>query len=37
LKSIDRPDGNISLEYYLILWRNNFYTYCPESRSGTWI
>jgi len=24
--------------YYMILWRNNYCTYCfPESRSGIWI
>jgi len=35
---IGRPDGSISLAYYLILWWNNYYTYCfPESRSGIWI
>jgi len=35
---MDRPDGSISLVYYLILWRNNYYTYCfLESRSGIWI
>jgi len=35
---IGRPDGSISLVYYLILRWNNHYTYCfPESRSGIWI
>jgi len=30
--------GSILLEYYLILWRNNYYTYWfSESRSGIWI
>jgi len=24
---IGRPDSSISLEDYLILWRNNYYTY----------
>jgi len=33
---IGRPDGRISIVYYLILWRNNYYTYCfPESQSCT--
>jgi len=33
-----RPDSSISLEYYLILWRSNYCTYCfSESRSGIWI
>jgi len=32
---IGRPDSSISLEEYLILWRNNYCTYWfPESRSG---
>jgi len=31
--AIGRPDGSISLVYYLILWRNNCCTYrFPESR-----
>jgi len=34
VKIIGRPDGSISLVYYLILWRNNYYTCFPESRSG---
>jgi len=35
---IGRPDCSISLVYALILWQNNYYTYCfPASRSGIWI
>jgi len=35
---IIRPNSSISLEEYLILRRNNYYTYCfPESRSDIWI
>jgi len=34
---IGRPNSSISLEEYLILWRNNYYTYWfPGSRSGIW-
>jgi len=30
--------NSITLEEYLILWRNNYYTYWfPESGSGIWI
>jgi len=35
---IGRPNSSISLEEYLIFWRNNYYTYWfPESRPGIWI
>jgi len=35
---IGRTKSSISLEGYLILWRNNYYIYWfPESRSGIWI
>jgi len=38
LSIIGRPDISIPLVYYLILWRNNYCTYCfPESRPGIWI
>jgi len=38
LSSIGRPNSSISLEQYLILLRNNYYTYWfSESRSGIWI
>jgi len=31
---IGQPNSSISLEEYLILWRNNYYTHWfPESRS----
>ena len=37
IKIIGRPNSSISLEEYLILWRNNYYTYWfPGSRSGIW-
>jgi len=30
--------GSISFIYYVMLWRNNYYTYrFPESRPGIWI
>jgi len=35
---VGRPNSSISLEEYLILLRNNYYTYwLPERRSGIWI
>jgi len=35
---IGHPNSSILLEEYLILWRNNYYTYWfPENRSGVWI
>jgi len=35
---VGQPDNSISLEYYLILWWNNHYTFWfSESRSGIWI
>jgi len=35
---IGRPNSSISLEEYLQMLRNNYYTYWfPESRSSIWI
>jgi len=38
LNYIGHPGGSISLEYCLILWRNNYCTCCfSESQWCTWI